>query len=88
MIKVLTILEELCNSNELYYYAITKHCRVSNETFRVEFFLSLNDNIVISSIPYCDDLVEVWTIKHPRVHIPKDALLEYLFYIIKAEFNG
>lgn len=90
MIKVLTILEVLCNSNELYYYAITKHYRMNNETYCIELFLSFNDRIVISSTLY-DDLVEVWTTKHPSkedgVRVPKDALLEYLLYIIKAEFN-
>ena len=86
MIKVLTILEALCKKNDLYYYQVRN--RLNNEIYNV--FLTRNDRIVISSTPY-EHLVEVWTSKHPSendgVRIPKDALLEYLLYIIKAEFN-
>ena len=86
MIKVLTILEALCKKNDLYYYQVRNHFRLNNEIYNV--FLTRNDHIVIT--PY-DNLVEVWTSKHPSendgVRIPKDALLEYLLYIIKAEFN-
>ena len=88
MIKVLTILEVLCKKNDLYYYQVRNHFRLNNEIYNV--FLTINDRIVISSTPY-EHLVEVWTNKHPSendgVRIPKDALLEYLLYIIKAEFN-
>ena len=88
MIKVLTILEVLCKKNDLYYYQVRD--RLNNEIYNVDLFLTRNDRIVISSTPY-DNLVEVWTSKHPSendgVRIPKDALLEYLLYIIKAEFN-
>ena len=83
MIKVLTILEALCKKNG-YYYQVRN--RLNNEIYNV--FLTRNDRIVISSTPY-ENLVEVWTNKHPSendgVRIPKDALLE--LYIIKAEFN-
>ena len=86
MIKVLTILEALCKKN--YYYQVRNHFRLNNEIYNI--FLTTNDRIVISSTPY-EHLVEVWTSKHPTqddgVRIPKDALLEYLLYIIKAEFN-
>ena len=85
MIKVLTILEALCKKNG-YYYQVRNHFRLNNEIYNV--FLTRNDRIVISSTPY-DNLVEVWTSKHPSendgVRIPKEALLE--LYIIKAEFN-
>ena len=85
MIKVLTILEALCKKND-YYYQVRN--RLNNEIYNVDLFLTRNDRIVISSTPY-DNLVEVWTNKHPSendgVRIPKDALLE--LYIIKAEFN-
>lgn len=81
MIKVLTILEALCKK---YYYQVRNHFRLNNEIYNI--FLTRNDRIVIT--PY-DNLVEVWTSKHPSendgVRIPKDALLE--LYIIKAEFN-
>ena len=84
MIKVLTILEVLCKNND--YYQVRNHFRLNNEIYNV--FLTRNDRIVIT--PY-ENLVEVWTNKHPSendgVRIPKDALLEYLLYIIKAEFN-
>ena len=90
MIKVLTILEALCKKNDLYYYQARNHFRLNNEIYNVDLFLTRNDRIVISSTPY-EHLVEVWTSKHPSendgVRIPKDALLEYLLYIIKAEFN-
>ena len=80
MIKVLTILEVLCKKND--YYQVRNHFRLNNEIYNV--FLIRNDRIVIT--PY-DNLVEVWTNKHPSendgVRIPKDALLD----IIKAEFN-
>lgn len=80
MIKVLTILEALCKK----YYQVRN--RLNNEIY--DLFLTTKDRIVIT--PY-EDLVEVWTNKHPSendgVRIPKDALLEYLLYIIKAEFN-
>ena len=83
MIKVLTILEALCKKNG-YYYQVRNHFRLNNEIYNV--FLTTNDRIVISSTPY-ENLVEVWTNKHPSendgVRIPKDALLD----IIKAEFN-
>ena len=86
MIKVLTILEALCKKNDLYYYQVRN--RLNNEIYNIDLFLTTNDRIVISSTPY-ENLVEVWTSKHPSendgVHIPKDALLE--LYIIKAEFN-
>ena len=86
MIKVLTILEVLCKKTD--YYQVRNHFRLNNEIYNV--FLTINDRIVISSTPY-EHLVEVWTNKHPSendgVRIPKDALLEYLLYIIKAEFN-
>lgn len=89
MIKVLTILEALCKKND-YYYQVRNHFRLNNEIYNVDLFLTTNDRIVISSTPY-ENLVEVWTNKHPTqddgVRIPKDALLEYLLYIIKAEFN-
>ena len=82
MIKVLTILEALCKKND--YYQVRN--RLNNEIYNL--FLTINDRIVIT--PY-EHLVEVWTNKHPTqddgVRIPKDALLEYLLYIIKAEFN-
>ena len=88
MIKVLTILEALCKKNDLYYYQVRN--RLNNEIYNVDLFLTRNDRIVISSTPY-EHLVEVWTSKQPTqddgVRIPKDALLEYLLYIIKAEFN-
>ena len=88
MIKVLTILEALCKKNDLYYYQVRNHFRLNNEIYNI--FLTTNDRIVISSTPY-EHLVEVWTNKHPSendgVRIPKDVLLEYLLYIIKAEFN-
>ena len=88
MIKVLTILEALCKKNDLYYYQVRN--RLNNEIYNIDLFLTRNDRIVISSTPY-EHLVEVWTSKHPSendgVRIPKDALLEYLLYIIKAEFN-
>ena len=75
MIKVLTILEALCKKND-YYYQVRN--RLNNEIYNV--FLTTNDRIVISSTPY-ENLVEVWTSKHPSendgVRIPKDALLEY-----------
>lgn len=95
MIKVLTILEVLCNENDPYYYMVRSHFRLNNlhnkETYNIDLFLSTDDYIVISSTPY-DDLVEVWTNNHHTqedgVRVPKDALLEYLFYIIKAEFNA
>ena len=84
MIKVLTILEALCKKND--YYQVRN--RLNNEIYNIDLFLTRNDRIVISSTPY-DNLVEVWTSKHPSendgVRIPKDALLE--LYIIKAEFN-
>lgn len=90
MIKVLTILEALCKKNDLYYYQVRNHFRLNNEIYNIDLFLTINDRIVISSTPY-EHLVEVWTNKHPTqddgVRIPKDALLEYLLYIIKAEFN-
>lgn len=90
MIKVLTILEALCNDNALCYYQVRDHMRLNRELYNIDLFLSVNDRIVISATPY-DHLVEVWTSKHPSeddgVRIPKDALLEYLLYIIKAEFN-
>lgn len=80
MIKVLTILEVLCKKND--YYQVRNHFRLNNEIYNV--FLTRNDRIVIT--PY-ENLVEVWTNKHPSendgVRIPKDALLD----IIKAEFN-
>ena len=86
MIKVLTILEALCKKNDLYYYQVRN--RLNNDIYNVDLFLTRNDRIVISSTPY-DNLVEVWTSKHPSendgVRIPKEALLE--LYIIKAEFN-
>ena len=86
MIKVLTILEALCKKND--YYQVRNHFRLNNEIYNI--FLTTNDRIVISSTPY-EHLVEVWTNKHPSendgVRIPKDVLLEYLLYIIKAEFN-
>ena len=89
MIKVLTILEALCKKND-YYSQVRNHFRLNNEIYNVDLFLTRNDRIVISSTPY-ENLVEVWTNKHPSendgVRIPKDALLEYLLYIIKAEFN-
>ena len=76
MIKVLTILEALCKKNDLYYYQVRNHFRLNNEIY--DLFLTTNDRIVIT--PY-DNLVEVWTSKHPSendgVRIPKDALLEY-----------
>ena len=76
MIKA--ILEALCKK----YYQVRNHFRLNNEIYNV--FLTTNDRIVIT--PY-ENLVEVWTSKHPSendgVHIPKDALLD----IIKAEFN-
>lgn len=82
MIKVLTILEALCKK----YYQVRN--RLNNEIYNIDLFLTTNDRIVISSTPY-ENLVEVWTSKHPSendgVCIPKDALLE--LYIIKAEFN-
>ena len=87
MLKVLTILDALCKKND-YYYQVRNHFRLNNEIYNI--FLTTNDRIVISSTPY-EHLVEVWTSKHPTqddgVRIPKDALLEYLLYIIKAEFN-
>ena len=77
MIKVLTILEALCKKND-YYYQVRN--RLNNEIYNVDLFLTRNDRIVISSTPY-DNLVEVWTSKHPSendgVCIPKDALLEH-----------
>ena len=77
MIKVLTILEALCKKND-YYYQVRN--RLNNEIYNVDLFLTRNDRIVISSTPY-DNLVEVWTSKHPSendgVRIPKDALLEH-----------
>ena len=82
MIKVLTILEVLCKNNN--YYQVRNHFRLNNDIYNL--FLTRNDRIVISSTPY-ENLVEVWTNKHPSendgVRIPKDALLD----IIKAEFN-
>jgi hypothetical protein len=90
MIKVLTILEVLCNDNDLYYYQVRDHMRLNRELYNIDLFLSANDRIVISATPY-ENVVEVWTTKHSTqddgVRIPKDALLEYLLYIIKAEFN-
>ena len=86
MIKVLTILEVLCKKNDLCYYQVRNHFRLNNEIYNIDLFLTTNDRIVIT--PY-DNLVEVWTSKHPSendgVRIPKDALL--VLYIIKAEFN-
>lgn len=90
MIKVLTILEVLCNDNDLYYYQVRDHMRLNRELYNIDLFLSANDRIVISATLY-ENVVEVWTTKHSTqddgVRIPKDALLEYLLYIIKAEFN-
>ena len=91
MIKVLTILEVLCNENDRYYYMVRSHCRLNKESYNIDLFLTTDDHIVISSTPY-EDFVEVWTNNHHTeedgVRVPKDALLEYLFYIIKAEFNN
>lgn len=84
------MLEVLCTKRSTYYYQVRSHFRLNNEIYNIDLFLTVNDRIVISSTPY-DDLVEVWTTKHPSeedgVRIHKDALLEYLLYIIKAEFD-
>jgi hypothetical protein len=90
MIKVLTILEAFCSKYTSYYYHIRNHFRLHSDVYNIDLFLSPDERIVISSAPY-DELVEVWTNNHPceedGVRVPKDALLEYLLYIIKAEFN-
>lgn len=90
MIEVLTMLEALLTKRTSYYYQVRNHYRGHKETYDIDLFLTLRDRIVISSSLY-DDIIEVWTNKHPSeedgVRISKDALLEYLLYIIKAEFN-
>lgn len=90
MIEVLVILEALLKNHTSYSYQIRNHKRSYNEIYNIDLFLTPKDRIVISSTFY-DDIIEVFTNKHPfeedGVRVSKDALLEYLLYIIKAEFN-
>lgn len=88
MIEVLVVLEALLKNHTSYYYQVRNHS--NNKLYDIDLFLTSKDRIVISSTFY-DDIVEVWTNKLPieedGIRVSKDALLEYLLYIIKAKFN-
>jgi hypothetical protein len=90
MRRVLEILEVFLTNHTSYYYQVRDHFRGNNEMYSIDLFLgNKDDRVVISSTIY-DDIIEVWTTKQLRedgVRILKKALLEYLYYIIKSDFD-
>ena len=90
MTDVLNVLNVLCDKHDTWYYAIRNGMRLSQEYYNIDLIIDNNNKVVISSTPY-GDTVEVWTNAHSASEdgkrVSKAALLEYLIYIVKEDFN-
>lgn len=89
MTEVLNVLNVLCDKHDTWYYAIRSGLHLNLEYYNIDLIID-NNRVVISSTPY-DNIVEVWTSAHSTsedgTRVSKSALLEYLIYIVKEDFN-
>lgn len=90
MTYVLNVLDVLHTSHNTWFYRIRNHAKLYNEYYNIDLLLDNGHRVVISNTSD-EDYVEVWCDTHDThedgVTVKKAALLEYLLYIIKDEYN-
>lgn len=90
MLQVLMTLNALCSSHDNWTYRVRDHEQLNLEYYNIDLYLGYGERLVISNTGY-EEYVEVWCNTHPThedgFRVKKSALLEYLIYIIKEEYD-
>jgi hypothetical protein len=90
MNHVLNVLDVLHNTHNNWYYRIRDHIKLNNEFYNIDLMIDNGHRIVLSNTS-TEDYVEVWCDTHDThedgFRVKKTALLEYLLYIIKEEYD-
>lgn len=90
MSYVLTVLDVLQKTHSTWYYKIRDHIKLNNEYYNIDLMIDNKHRIVISNTS-TEEYVEVWCDTQDSYEdgfrVKKTALLEYLLYIIKEEYD-
>jgi hypothetical protein len=90
MNHVLTVLDVLHNTHNNWTYSVRDHIKLNREYYNIDLIIDYRHKIVISNAP-TEDYVEVWCDTQDShedgFRVKKTALLEYLIYIIKEEYD-
>ena len=90
MTYVLAVLETLHETHDTWCYRVRDHIRLNREYYNIDLMIDNGHRIVISPNS-TEGYIEVWCDTHDSqedgVIVKKTALLEYLLYIIKEEYE-
>ena len=90
MNHVLTVLDVLHQTHDKWSYRVRDHIKLYTEYYNIDLIIDNGRRIVISNTP-TEEYVEVWCDTQDSYEdgfrVKKTALLEYLIYIIKEEYD-
>lgn len=90
MSYILAVLDVLHNTHDNWTYSIRDHVRLNNEYYNIDLIIDYRHKIVISNTS-TEEYVDVWCDTQDShedgFRVKKTALLEYLIYIIKEEYD-